>query len=155
MVRTSQSSTLSNSVAPVSAVPCRPNWATSAASRCSTCTRTRTRTLALALTRAHTRARTRTQTRTRLRPRPRNLTRCSTCRTPAALKAASPPSWGGSARSWCPLGSAPARPLRLLRARLAALGGSALPGRGRATGRPATASGARASRLQSRRFQRL
>eukprot|EP00964_Phaeocystis_antarctica_P079026 scaffold49187_cov44-Phaeocystis_antarctica.AAC.2 len=37
----------------------------------------------------------------------------------------------------------------LLRARLTALGGSALPGRDPATGRPATASGARASRLQS------
>ena len=50
---------------------------------------------------------------------------------------------------------APARLLRLLRARLAAPGSSALPGRGRPTGRPATASGARASRLQSRRFHRL
>ena len=40
------------------------------------------------------------------------------------------------------LGSAPARPLRLLRARLAALGNLALPGRGWATGRPTTASGA-------------
>jgi len=49
----------------------------------------------------------------------------------------------------------PARHLRLLRARLAAPGSSALPGRGRPTGRPATASGARASRLQSRRFHRL
>ena len=48
--------------------------------------------------------------------------------------------------------SAPARTLRLLRARLAALGSSALPGRGRPIGCPATASGARASRLQSRRF---
>ena len=51
--------------------------------------------------------------------------------------------------------SAPARTLRLLRARLAALGSSALPGRGRASGRPATASGARASLLHSRRFHRL
>ena len=42
-----------------------------------------------------------------------------------------------------------------LRARLAALGSSALPGRGRPTGRPATALRARASRLQSRRFPRL
>ena len=52
---------------------------------------------------------------------------------------------GQSAR----LGSAPARLLHLLRARLAAPGSSALPGRDRSTGRPATASGARASRLQS------
>ena len=49
------------------------------------------------------------------------------------------------------LGSAPARLLCLLRARLAALGSAALPGRRRPTGRPATASGARAIRLQSRR----
>ena len=41
-----------------------------------------------------------------------------------------------------PLGDAPARLLCLLSARLAAPGSSALPGRGRATGRPATASGA-------------
>ena len=38
---------------------------------------------------------------------------------------------------------------------LAALGSLPLPGRGRPTGRPATASGARASRLQSRRSYRL
>ena len=43
------------------------------------------------------------------------------------------------------------RLLRLLRVRLAAPGSSALPGRGPAIGIPATASGARASRLQSRR----
>eukprot|EP00964_Phaeocystis_antarctica_P061631 scaffold36841_cov48-Phaeocystis_antarctica.AAC.1 len=60
------------------------------------------------------------------------------------------------ARHWskCPLGSAPARLLRLLRARLAALGSSALPEK-----RPShwarrhrlgLASGARDSRLQSR-----
>ena len=55
------------------------------------------------------------------------------------------------AQSAC-LGSAPARLPRLLRARLAALGRSALPGRGRPTERPATASAARASRLQSRRL---
>ena len=61
---------------------------------------------------------------------------------------------GQRARS-APLGSAPARLLRLLRARLAALGSSALPGRGRPIGRPATASAARASRLQSRRLHRL
>ena len=35
------------------------------------------------------------------------------------------------------------------------LGSSALPGNGRPTGRPAIASGARASRLQSRRFPAL
>eukprot|EP00964_Phaeocystis_antarctica_P105573 scaffold70573_cov31-Phaeocystis_antarctica.AAC.1 len=47
-------------------------------------------------------------------------------------------------------GSAPARLLRLLSVRLVALGSSALPGCGPATGRPATASGAPASLLQSR-----
>eukprot|EP00964_Phaeocystis_antarctica_P006888 scaffold3725_cov48-Phaeocystis_antarctica.AAC.5 len=47
----------------------------------------------------------------------------------------------------CP-SSAPVPP-----AHLAALGSSALPGRGRPTERPATASGARAGRLQSRRFR--
>ena len=41
------------------------------------------------------------------------------------------------------------RLLRLLRAPLAPLGSSALPGRGQPTGRPATASGSRASRLQT------
>ena len=46
-----------------------------------------------------------------------------------------------AARSKRPIGSARARPLCLLRARLAALGSSALPGRGPATGSPATASG--------------
>ena len=56
---------------------------------------------------------------------------------------------GPPARSKCSLASAPARLLRLLRARLEALGSSALPGRGRPTVRPATASGARASRLHS------
>ena len=55
----------------------------------------------------------------------------------------------------CPLGCDPARLLHLLGTRLAALGSSALPGRGRLTGRPATASGARASRLQDRRSHRL
>ena len=50
---------------------------------------------------------------------------------------------------------APARLLRLVRARLAALGSAALLGRGRATGRPATASGSRASCLQSRLFHGL
>ena len=51
---------------------------------------------------------------------------------------------GVPAWSKCPLGSAPPRLLCLPRARLAALGSSALPGRGRPTGLPATA----ASRLQ-------
>ena len=47
----------------------------------------------------------------------------------------------------------PGRLLRLHRARLASLGWSILPrGKGRATGRPATASAARASHLQHRRF---
>ena len=58
------------------------------------------------------------------------------------------------ARHQCIL-SALARLLSLCRPRLAAQGGSALPGRDRPTGRPATASGARASRLQSRRFHSL
>eukprot|EP00964_Phaeocystis_antarctica_P014938 scaffold8253_cov45-Phaeocystis_antarctica.AAC.1 len=62
---------------------------------------------------------------------------------------------GTAAWSKRPLGSAPARLLRLLRARLTALGSSTLPGRDRPIGRPATASGARASRLRSRRFHRL
>jgi len=53
-----------------------------------------------------------------------------------------------------PLAS-PARLLRLPRARLAALCSSALPGRGRPAGFPTTASGARASRLQSRPCPRL
>ena len=53
------------------------------------------------------------------------------------------------------LGSAPARLLHLLRARLAAPCSSALPGRAPATGIPATASAARASRLQSRQFHRV
>ena len=51
-----------------------------------------------------------------------------------------------------PLGSAPARLLCLLRARLAALGSSALPRRVWPTERPATASDARANCLQSRPF---
>ena len=54
-----------------------------------------------------------------------------------------------SAWSKWPLDSAAARLLCLLRARLAALGSLALSGRGRPSGRPGTASGARASRLQS------
>jgi hypothetical protein len=57
-----------------------------------------------------------------------------------------------TAWSKCPLGGAPARLLCLLRAHLTALGSAALPGRGRATGHPTIASGARVSRLRSRRF---
>ena len=53
-----------------------------------------------------------------------------------------------------PLGSARGRPLRLLRARLAALGSSAFPERGQPSVLPPTASGARASRLQSRSSHR-
>ena len=57
--------------------------------------------------------------------------------------------WRGStARAKCPLGSAPARLLHLLRARLAALGNSHFQEEADPLG-PATASGARASRLQS------
>ena len=51
----------------------------------------------------------------------------------------------------CP-SSAPAPPQAVC---LGAVGSSRLPERGRPTGRPAIASGARASRLQSRRFHRL
>ena len=54
-----------------------------------------------------------------------------------------------------PLGSAPARPLCLISARLAALGSSVLPERGPASGTPTTASGAQASCLRSRRFHCL
>ena len=58
-----------------------------------------------------------------------------------------PAAWS-SAPLHTPLHSARARLLRLLRARLAALSGSAFPeGRGRATGRPASVSATRASRL--------
>ena len=60
-----------------------------------------------------------------------------------------------SAPPWqCPLGSAPLTAPQLGpcassgRARLAALGGSALPERGQPTGSPATASAARACRLR-------
>ena len=56
---------------------------------------------------------------------------------------------------WQLVGSPRARLLLLLRARLAALGGSVLPGRGRPTGIPAAPSAARASRLQTRPFRRL
>jgi hypothetical protein len=45
--------------------------------------------------------------------------------------------------------------LRLLRARLVALGSSALPGRGQSTESPATTCGALANRIQSRRFHCL
>ena len=62
---------------------------------------------------------------------------------------------GMTAWSKRPLGSAPARLLHLFRARRAAPGSSALPERGWSTERPATASDARASRLQSRRCHRL
>ena len=55
----------------------------------------------------------------------------------------------------CSLGTARARLLCLLRARLADMGGSELPGRGGLSGRPATASSVRASRLQSCPFPRL
>ena len=86
-------------------------------------------------------------------PRPEQLDKC----TPRGINLSR--GWrnllvhaGGTAWSKCPLGSAPARLLRLLRARLVALGNSALPRGGRPTGRPATAAGARASRLQSRPF---
>jgi hypothetical protein len=47
---------------------------------------------------------------------------------------------GAAAWPKCPLGSAPARPLRPVSVRRAAPGSSALPGRGPATGIPATAS---------------
>ena len=64
--------------------------------------------------------------------------------------------WSKSPFGRAPTGSvAPSLPLRLLRARLVALAGSTLSGRGRSTGRPATTVGARASRLQSRPFPRL
>ena len=67
--------------------------------------------------------------------------------------------WNGTlctaAWSKCPLGSAPVRLLHLLRARLVASRCSARPGWAPDTGTPATASGARASRLHSRRFSCL
>ena len=75
----------------------------------------------------------------------------------ALLEEEEDPLWGDgdAASSKCLLRSAPARLRCLLRARLAALAVSALRGRGWADGRPATVSGALASRLQSRRFHRL
>ena len=54
-----------------------------------------------------------------------------------------------------PFSNAPARLRCLRRTRLTALGSSALPVRGQSSGRPATASGARASRLRRRRCPRL
>ena len=57
--------------------------------------------------------------------------------------------YGTAAGQSAVLAAPSARLLRLSRARLA------LPGRSRATGRPATASGARARRLQRRRCDRL
>ena len=62
---------------------------------------------------------------------------------------------GKATRPKCPLGGTHARLPRLRTARLAALGSSALPGRGRPTGRLATASDARASRLQAADFTAL
>eukprot|EP00964_Phaeocystis_antarctica_P146882 scaffold113317_cov51-Phaeocystis_antarctica.AAC.1 len=65
-------------------------------------------------------------------------------RSGRAVRAASAPRRVDGAPAWSKchglgsLGSAPARLLRLLRARLAALGSSALPGRGRPTERPAS-----------------
>ena len=75
----------------------------------------------------------------------------------ALLEEEEDPLWGDGDAAWskCLLRSAPARLRCLLRARLAALAVSALRGRGWADGRPATVSGALASRLQSRRFHRL
>eukprot|EP00964_Phaeocystis_antarctica_P144013 scaffold109698_cov60-Phaeocystis_antarctica.AAC.4 len=69
---------------------------------------------------------------------------------PRRRQAHRPPAWPKR-----PFGTAPARLLRLLRAALGALGGVHSQGRGQLTGRPATASGARARRLQSHRFHRL
>ena len=85
------------------------------------------------------------------RPTQRSRCSCGTCSClTTTTTCASTSAW-----SKCPLGGCPARLLHLLRVRPAALGSSALPGCGPATGRPATASGARASRLQSRRFRCL
>jgi hypothetical protein len=79
-----------------------------------------------------------------------------TCDITSTVPKCSTDRQGSLVKVECPLGSASARLQRLLRAYLAALAGSALSaGRGRPTGRPSTASGARARRLQSRRFRRL
>eukprot|EP00964_Phaeocystis_antarctica_P010075 scaffold5502_cov48-Phaeocystis_antarctica.AAC.1 len=61
----------------------------------------------------------------------------------AGRGAPSPGGWAGSEAAWskCPLGSTPARLLRLLRARLVALSSLTPPWRVRLTERPATASG--------------
>eukprot|EP00964_Phaeocystis_antarctica_P010246 scaffold5628_cov53-Phaeocystis_antarctica.AAC.2 len=96
-----------------------------------------------------------TVARRRRRPRPSSAaSACASSTSPprcrAAIASARTEAW-----SDCTLGSAPARLLCLLRTRLAALGSSALPGRGRPTERVATASGARVSRLQSHRCHRL
>ena len=97
--------------------------------------------------------------RTRVRTRMRSKTcahKCQGRRRHASLRPPPAPRLRcAAAWSKCRLGSAPARTLRLLGARLAALGSSVLPGRDRATGTPGIASGARASRLHSRRFHRL
>ena len=66
--------------------------------------------------------------------------------------------FGLSPWSKSPLGSAPARPLHLLSARLVALGGSSLPERGPATAHWSPShrlGGSQASCLQSRRFHCL
>ena len=70
---------------------------------------------------------------------------CVPCRATRPPSSPHPPTWGNMVKLPS-LGSAPARPLRLLRARLAAPGSLVLPGRAPATGTPATASGAQASR---------
>ena len=65
--------------------------------------------------------------------------------------------FGDSNAAWskCSLGGAPARLLRLLRARLAALDDVPSQGEKSSHRLPRHASSARASRLQSRRFHRL
>ena len=62
---------------------------------------------------------------------------------------------GAAAGSKYPLGSAPARLLCLRRSCLAALGSAARPVRVQPTWRPATASGARANRIQAAHFTAL
>ena len=64
----------------------------------------------------------------------------------AALSVDSVAAWSKVQSAKCPVRSCASS------GHLAALGGSVLPGRGRPSGRPATAWGARASRLQSRRL---
>ena len=75
---------------------------------------------------------------------------CVPCRATRPPSSPHPPTWGNMVKLPS-LGSAPARPLCLLWTRLAALGSSALPGRASASGTPATASGARASRITLQR----